>query len=167
MGRRFALLVCLLLGFLPATAVGSLKAEGSVPPGSAWSWRNPLPQGNLLRAVSCDASGRCVAVGDDGAVVTSTGGALWTLQSQTSMVSPRALVCPSSTTCVAVGTGGSVFTSTNGGRTWVARSSGTSKDLEGLACASPSDCVAVGLDGAVLSTANGGGSWAAIASRRR
>ena len=158
-GRRFAFFACLLLGFLPATALGSLKAEGSVPAGSVWSWRNPLPQGNLLRAVSCDASGRCVAVGDDGAVVTSSGGPLWNLQSPAPIASPRALVCPSPTTCVAVGMGGSVLTSADGGRTWAARSSGTSKDLEALSCASPSDCVAVGLDGAVIATANGGSSW--------
>ena len=158
MGRRFVLLVCLLFGFLPATTLG-LKAEGAnTVAGFIWNWRNPLPQGNLLRAVSCDASGRCLAVGDDGAVVISSGGALWGMQPQAPIVSPRALACPGSTTCVAVGTGGSAFTTTNGGRTWVGRSSGTSEDLEALSCASPSDCVAVGLDGAVLSTGDGGGS---------
>jgi hypothetical protein len=45
-----------------------------------WTWRNPLPQGNPLRSVSCPTESLCVAVGEVGTVLTSTkGGTHWTL----------------------------------------------------------------------------------------
>ncbi len=42
-----------------------------------WQWRNPLPHGNTLEAVSY-ADGRFLAVGYNGAMMTSTNGVHWT-----------------------------------------------------------------------------------------
>ena len=39
-------------------------------------WRSPLPHGNTLEAVIC-ADGRFMAVGYNGAMMTSTNGAIW------------------------------------------------------------------------------------------
>lgn len=41
-----------------------------------WNWRNPVSQGNDFRAVTY-GGGRFVAVGEGGAVVTSTDGQNW------------------------------------------------------------------------------------------
>jgi len=41
-----------------------------------WQWRSPLPHGNTLEAVIY-ADGRFLAVGYNGAMMTSTNGAIW------------------------------------------------------------------------------------------
>jgi hypothetical protein len=46
-----------------------------------WHWRNPLPQGNQLYSIAFGA-GRFVAVGDLGAVITSTDGLNWEANSR-------------------------------------------------------------------------------------
>jgi photosystem II stability/assembly factor-like uncharacterized protein len=159
MTRRFAILACLLIGLSPeVVTVRPATAAG----GLTWTWHNPLPQGSTLNAVSCNATGGCVAVGAGEAALTSAdGGVTWVVQAGTGMASPRALACPTPAFCVAVGTKGVIRTSTNGGRTWHRQHSGTSKELEGVSCASASACVAAGLDGALLVTADGGASWSA------
>ena len=158
MGRRFAF--CLSSSrFRSCDNSGQPQGGGQRPGRVRLELAKPLPQGNFLRAVSCDASGRCVAIGDDGAAAISSGGHAVGCAVPGAHRVARALVCPSPTTCVAVGIGGSIFTSTDGGRTWAARSSGTLQRPGSISCPSPSDCVAVGLDGAVIATANGGSSW--------
>lgn len=62
MKRRTAVYACWLMILGPA-----LEA---VEPLDIWQWRNPLPQGNRLYAITY-GGGRLVAVGDYGAVITS------------------------------------------------------------------------------------------------
>jgi photosystem II stability/assembly factor-like uncharacterized protein len=162
MMQRLALMVCLLVGLFPTFVLAGPAAAAS-----SLAAHNP-PQGNTLSAVSCDAAGRCLAVGEGGTAVTSARwGATWAVHLGTHMASPRALVCPTPVDCVAVGTKGTIVTTANGGRTWHRRHTGASKDLEAVGCATASACVAVGLDGAVLTSADGGKTWSATASLRR
>ena len=61
----------------------STVATLTVPPAGpldTWQWRNPLPQGNGLAAVAY-GNGLFVGVGDGGAIVTSSDGATWSVQS--------------------------------------------------------------------------------------
>ena len=66
--------------FLSAVAIGSLllishsRLHGN--PLGSWQWRNPLPQGDILRGVAY-GNGTFVAVGKRGAVLTSQDGAAW------------------------------------------------------------------------------------------
>ena len=47
-------------------------------PGSGWSWQNPLPQGNPLRATAMLDAKTAVAVGDAGTILRTTdGGVTW------------------------------------------------------------------------------------------
>ena len=36
---------------------------------SAWTWQNPLPQGNALNSVSCPTTTVCFAMGDLGTIL--------------------------------------------------------------------------------------------------
>ena len=155
MMRRLALAGCLLVGLLPAVLRAGPMAEGS-----GLAAHTPLAQANTLSAVSCDAAGRCLAIGQGGAALASTnGGATWSVRAGTHMASPRALSCSTRAVCVAVGTKGTIRTTANSGRSWHRRHTGTSKDLESVSCTTMSSCVAVGLDGAVLTSADAGSSW--------
>ncbi len=60
----------------------------------------------------------------------------------------------------AVGAGGVIMHSADGGTTWQAQKSGTTKDLEAVTCASASVAWAVGMSGTLVHTTDGGVHWA-------
>lgn len=112
-----------------------------------------------FHGISCTARGFCVAVGQDGAVLTSAnGGASWTGRAPGTRNMLYAVSCPTSNLCVAVGEEGTILTSTDGGTTWTSRTSGTDFDIYSVACPSTSVCVAVG-GTTILVSSNGGASW--------
>src|SRR5262245_6267044 len=94
---------------LLAVLAGGLSLLAS--PLERWEWRFPLPQGNTLRAVTY-GSGRFVAVGDSGTVISSGDGYHWT--NHISGKLPNLLgVGHSAGIFAAVGTSGAIFTSSN------------------------------------------------------
>ncbi len=170
---------------LPQTADISASAAGSS--GSAGGWEvshtAQLPV-SVLTAISCPATGNCVAVGQGSsgnaiAAVTSNGGLDWTLQQLPSEVGSLAgISCPTTQACFAVGqasepyssitSGGIVVSTSDGGSSWSVQDiPGGVASLTGISCAISSDCWAVGNNTAsvpvMLSTADGGTTWTATA----
>ena len=72
-------MIRIMAGFVLLQTVGILSHAASDPLES-WTWRNPLPQGNPLYAVT-HGNDTFVAVGPNGTVVTSTDGYNWLSQS--------------------------------------------------------------------------------------
>ncbi len=141
----------------PCVLVGD--ATWTTQQGSAGLVMDDPAGGDAFHGIGCTGNGFCVAVGQDGAVLTSAnGGASWTGRVPGTRDTLSAVSCPSRNLCVAVGEEGAIVTSTDGGRTWTSRTSGTDFDLDGVACPSTSACVAVGGTTVLVST-NGGASW--------
>ena len=151
----------------------------AVGPLDIWQWRNPLPQGNKLVAVNY-CGGLLVAVGNQGAIVTSPGltSEGWT---NSGWASPSAwpnsgwFVGNSGTNislnCVAYGTnnwvvgaaGGKVVTS-HDGTNWTTQATGVStKDLAGIAYSTAFGFVAVTAGGNILASPDGT-NWTARTS---
>ncbi|HWX75482.1 MAG TPA: hypothetical protein VNZ05_09255, partial [Solirubrobacteraceae bacterium] len=106
-----------------AAAVGIVAAFGAAPASasvtvgqSGWSWGNPSPQGNTLRAISF-AGSLGYAVGNDGtALKTLDGGASWSgLATGTSAELTRVQIIDANTVVVGSANGCVVRISTNGG----------------------------------------------------
>ncbi len=118
-----------------------------------WQWRNPLPQGESLRSIAY-GSGRFVAVGNGGAVLTSPDGTIWTPQT---FGTPQNLtaVTFANGIFVVVGINGSALTSADG-QTWTPRSSGTTAYFRGIIFGNGL-FVAVGHDGTILTSPDGTG----------
>src|SRR5690554_968910 len=95
-----------------------------------WLWRNPLPQGNALRAVTY-AQGLFVAVGQFGTIMTSRDGINWTIQNSgtTNYLSGVGF---GNGLYVAVGMEGTILTSPDG-VTWSPQESGTTAWLDDVA----------------------------------
>jgi hypothetical protein len=128
--------------------------DGLAEPLDNWHSRNPLTEGNSLRV--SHGNGIFVAVGEFGAIYTSSDGAAWT--SRTSGTHhPLNDVTYGSSTFVAVGYSGTILNSQDG-VTWTTRNSGTSYNLSGVAYSS-NTFVAVGDNGAIVTSPNGAG-WA-------
>ena len=94
----------------------------------------------------------CVAVDDNGNVVTSTdptgGASAWTVTQLGSSLNGNftAISCPSTTLCVAVDNAGDVITSTDptgGASAWTVTSVDTVRDFTGISCPSTTLCVGV------------------------
>src|SRR5215217_1941140 len=76
MSRRFAVVAALSAVIALAVLVGVGSAAVTVSQ-SGWSWGNPTPQGNTLRAIDF-VQGRGYALGAAGTVLrTDDGGATW------------------------------------------------------------------------------------------
>lgn len=98
-----------------------------------------------------------VAVGDAGAIYTTTNGAFW--QRQNAGISTWLTgVAYGAGTFVAVGDAGFIATSPNGS-TWTPRTSGTTVDLNRVAYLGGSRFMAVGRGGLSLMSSNAGVSW--------
>jgi photosystem II stability/assembly factor-like uncharacterized protein len=162
---HFALRACALALILSlsqllgqTTGIGP-TANAALPPGSTWSWENPLPQNNNLRGVSCPTVTTCFVVGDFGTIMqTRNGGSLWTAVGGPGR-SLHGINCPSTSACVAVGDAGTILSTTDGGVTWTPQNSGTTLTLSSVSCPSMTSCFVVGNIGTILVTTNGGSVW--------
>jgi hypothetical protein len=144
------------------------------------SWKIVNVDGtNAINSISCPASSLCVAVDNNGNVLTSTnpigGRSAWSAPVTIDTggldgSSLNAVSCPSISLCVAVDESGRVLTSTKptGGKSaWSAAvriddvGNGDSDDLADVSCASPSLCVAVDRVGYVFTSTNPTGGAAA------
>ncbi len=138
----------------PHGPTGPRAADGST------TWQNPLPQGGDLNGIDCvTTTGTCVAVGDGGALVTSSdGGENWSARGSSTQSDLNGIDCATGSSCVAVGDGGAVTTG-DGGATWSSQAPPVGVPLNAVSCSSATSCVAVGDDGAVVTSADGGQSW--------
>ena len=138
-----------------------IVAASGVP--DAWNWRNPLPQGNSLSSITY-GNGIFVAVGDAGAIITSTDGVTWTYR--TSGTAYRlSSVTYGNGTFVAVGwydaggTEAAIVTSTDG-INWTSRTSGVYNiSLTGVSFNGTDTFVAVGWYGTILTSTDNGSTW--------
>lgn len=161
------LLAC--LGAVLLLGAGTARAE------SPWVLTNlNLGPEETLFGMSCQPTGLCVGVGQEGVVVTSSaptgGAAAWAISHVTLAENLkgnlRGVSCPSASLCVAVDYSGGVYTTTEpatGGGAWKATRIPKAKSLFAVSCSSPSQCVVVGRGGLVLTSSNptgGAAAWA-------
>ena len=135
-----------------------------------WRWRNPLPQGDHLRGVTC-ANGRFIAVGLSGSMVTSTNGVNWARIAMDPGISLWSVAYGNGVfvavggTRFPVGTAGVILSSVDGVR-WVRRDAGRADYLNGVAYGNGM-FVAVGQAFATpdtILTSTDGVTWAARAT---
>lgn len=117
---------------LLAVAAALTLLVGLLLPGAGvaqreWQWVMPVPQGESLRGIAYGA-GQYVAVGRQGAILTSPGGTDWAVRPAWSGDRALLAVAYGLDRFVAVGEAGSLLTSVDGS-TWVARESGTGEKL--------------------------------------
>ena len=145
-----AAFLLLLVGgsILAATGQWPWKAHPSVP-GTIWHKQN-IGTTQLLFAVAWSGS-QFVAVGYDGAILTSPDGHAWTSQDTGTTQSLSGIVW-SGSQFVAVG-GATILTSPDG-HTWTSQDNGNSVLLSGIAW-SGSQFVAVGSNGTILISPDG------------
>ena len=112
-----------------------------------------LMPGNINRAVYLSTYDRYIAVGDNGVILTSTGGITWDIQQSgvTTNLNDICLFGTTTYTLVAVGDNGVILTSSDG-ITWTARTSGTTRNIYGVAANAATLLVACGSAGLILSS---------------
>lgn len=155
---------CLILLSLAAAPIQS-HAERSL----AWHWRNPLPQGDELRAVA-QGNNTFVAVGDLGIIFTSPDAAVWT--QQPTLSNSLYDVTFANNLFVAVGGNftsttsfsGDIFTSPDGAH-WTTQNSDTTQPLTGIAYGA-GRFVAVGPRQANSVSTDNGQTWLSYPSPR-
>lgn len=147
----------------PSTAPTAPEPERVAPPAPPrWHWENPLPQGNVLRAVVAPSPTEILAVGRAGTLVHSKdGGETWTAKDIGASTELFGIHSPGPGHIVVVGSQVSVV-SKDGGETWTAQK--RAELLSDVWGSGPDDLHAVGHRGAVLHSADGGLSWAPQAS---
>ena len=111
-----------------------------------------------LAVHAADANSVWIA-GEDGTLLVSTnGGAAWTLASTGSTRHLRA-IARAANTGWAVGDGGTVLRTNNAGSSWTAQNAGSLQALRGAAVFDAQHAWAVGDGGLVLRTVDGGANW--------
>ena len=141
-------------------AVASNLALASADGGRSWAEHFISVQDSLF-SVSCATSTSCTAVGQYGAIVTtSDAGTTWTSRTSNTGNDLDAVSCVAPATCVAVGAAGTVLNSSDGGASWTVRiSNAGSFPLNGVSCPTAAHCVASGGNQTVIVSEDGGGLW--------
>jgi hypothetical protein len=133
---------------LSLTVTASGGGGGGGEAGTTWTLRN---LGNPLYGVTY-GNGLFVAVGGDGAILTSPDGVTWTARTSVTSYSLYSVTYGDGL-FVAVGRNGAILTSPDGVN-WTARTSGTSAGLSGVTYGNGL-FVAVGWGGAILTSPDG------------
>lgn len=164
--------LAVLLAF--AAVLWTLSGGAALAAESPWTLTDlGLGSEETLFGMSCQPTGFCVGVGQEGVVVTSaapTGGAAaWSIShvplAENLRGNLRGVSCPSASLCVAVDYSGGVYTTTEpaaGGGAWKATRIPKARSLFGVSCTSPSQCVVVGFGGEILTSSNptgAAGAW--------
>lgn len=169
---RSTILTAVAVAAITIFGVGTASAFEATAGG--WYWQNPLVQGNSFHDVAVTPT-RAIAVGDAGAVFTSTnGGVTWTRQSSGMRSKLLAVDFVNDQTGWAVGNGG-VIKTTNGGETINGRKTWEAQDLPGVGTYRFTDvsffdsdrgwaCGSYAVDGAgtasrIVRTSDGGDTW--------
>lgn len=114
--KKAPLLSLLLL----CTALSSASAQEH-----AWTWQNPLPQGNTLHATDFVDAQTGWAVGEAGTIVhTTDGGDTWTVQKSGTPRNFSDVHFLDAVTGWAVGRSGTVLHTTDGGAAWTPQDGG-------------------------------------------
>lgn len=140
-GARIALVsICLTV----LTPWGGAQAAGSSP---AWSWLNPLPNGNRITDIACAGKTACYAAGRFGTVtVTRDNGRTWTALSTHTQSDLLSIACPSATSCYAVGAGGVLVSTNDGGLHWKKHAFPRTYYLYRTSCPGTTTCYLLGAD---------------------
>ncbi|MGE5254547.1 MAG: choice-of-anchor D domain-containing protein [Planctomycetaceae bacterium] len=144
--KRISLWLLGIFSLLPLLASVDCPAESL----DHWQGKNPFPRGSPLR-ISYGKE-MFVAVGESGALYTSSDGEAWK-ERRSGTDQPLRDAAYGGGAFVAVGGGGTILWSFDG-VTWTRRNSGTSQDLNGVAFGN-GIFVAVGDHGAILSSPDG------------
>lgn len=100
--------------------------------GDTWIAQTSNASGKWLRAVAYNGTSRFVAVGDNGAIITSPDGLSWTAPGSTGITSSLKSIRWEGSAFITAGAGGRLYTSTDGS-TWTQRTSGVTDDLRDAA----------------------------------
>lgn len=149
--RRLGLTGRQTSGMLPAPQSGGwqLQAAGGAAPGTP-----------SLRRIACPTVSRCVAVGEQGIILTTTdAGTSWHRQHGGTQQILTGVACPTVQLCSVVGTGTAILATADGGQTWQPEATPAPASLMGIACPSDTHCIAVGDAGALVLTTDGGHTW--------
>src|SRR4029077_2813115 len=111
--------------------------------GSSWT-RVTTGTASDLHAVTCTPGLHCVAVGDRGTVLTTTGGHSWQTNPSGTTAALRGVACWDADHCIAVGDSGVIVATSDAGSTWSPRQSAQSFPLLGAACPALRTCYVVG-----------------------
>jgi len=175
-------LVAVTLGLLaPAASRARPQAPSPVLAGGPLVWAAPvLIDGNPIDGLACPTVSLCVAVDDDGHLLSSTdplgGGGRWQSADIDGSKSLVAVSCPSASLCAAVDAGGDAATTgdpAGGASAWAVAQVDTSIGepspygggpdlLRGVACPTVSFCVAVDSVGNAVYSGNptaGAAAW--------
>jgi hypothetical protein len=166
---RWTILAVTLAVAIAGTTLGLAPSEaraGTVPP-PTWSAPHWVSGMHEIVSVSCPSTSLCVAVDDDGDVMTSTnpagGASAWTVADIDGTDQINSLSCPSTSLCVAVDTVGNILTSTDptgGTSAWKTADVAGVTELTAVSCPSATLCIAGGLGVQVTSTDPAGGASA-------
>lgn len=137
--------------FLNCIVVLLTFAGHAANPLNEWNWRNPLPAGNSLYAITY-AHGNFIAVGAGGGILASADGTNWSSRPAVTRNTLRG-VTSSENIFVAVGEGGAIVTSPDG-LAWTARSSGVTTHLLSVAYGN-GRFAAVGESGVIVTSPDG------------
>src|SRR5262249_19554912 len=118
----------------------SIQAQ-AISPDTDWHWINPLPQGNTLTSVSCQANGDCWTVGGQGTILfKQAGSGEWVSQLSTTTSDLASLSCPVAATCYAAGSNSALLKTTNNGQEWLPLPGAPTGPLKDLQCFGGSLC---------------------------
>jgi len=158
--RRLALILAVLAASLGAFGAASAQAA------SPWTLTNlNLGDGETIFGLTCEPSGFCIGVGQEGVVIQSTaptaGAGAWTVghisPAENLNANLRGISCPSPTLCVAVDFSGGVWTTTDpgaGAASWAPTRIPKAKSLFAVTCQSTTACTLVGAGGLVVNSSN-------------
>ena len=138
-------------GPVPDSGAGNASAD----PLDNWTWRNPLPQGNALLGV-CYGNSIFVALGENGTILTSPDGVVWSKRAFQGVAALKGAVYASGTFVVVGYENGlrkSVVLTSPDGINWTRRESPEEVYLNAVAFGNHT-FVAVGRYGAVLTSSN-------------
>lgn len=158
LSASLVVLVFLLL-FSLAPCAGALVSTGD----GGWQWLNPLPQGNILRAVSFADATHVWAVGDGGTILASTdGGATWNGQASGVAAGLTGVWFSDASHGWVVGasswSGDCILNTSDGGAHWTMQLPGTFLGLQDVCFADTLHGCAVGDYGGIV-TSDGGLTW--------
>src|SRR5438270_707987 len=111
-----------------ATGIGLAQVAAD----SGWTFQNPQPTGNALRAVAAPDVKTMVAVGAQGSILRTTDrGVAWKRISSGTSATLSGISFGDANTGIAAGSQGALLRTVDGGSTWTPQSSGTDEWLRG------------------------------------
>jgi photosystem II stability/assembly factor-like uncharacterized protein len=146
----------------PTPASSQEIAAASVAP-ERWRWQHPQPQGNNLSTIHCPTELYCYAGSNAIIIQSKDGNKSWSVQKPPAE-GVSAVYCPAADICYGAGYSGYVLKTTDGGQSWSAYPTNSSKPLWGIYCSSTQNCIAVGQEGIIQQTTDGGLTWQSRAS---